>query len=65
MVNYAISDMMTRLRNAIRAKKPKVTILSTKMTRSIAEILKNEGFILGIEDHSEAAHATENGFSIF
>jgi small subunit ribosomal protein S8 len=65
MVNYAISDMMTRLRNAIRAKKPKVTILSTKMTRSIAEILKNEGFILGIEDHSEAAHATENGARYF
>ena len=65
MVNYAISDMMTRLRNAIRAKKPKVAILSTKMTRSIAEILKNEGFILGIEDHSEAAHATENGSRYF
>jgi small subunit ribosomal protein S8 len=45
MVNYAISDMMTRLRNAIRAKKPKVSIISTKMTRSIAEILKNEGYI--------------------
>lgn len=49
MVNYAISDMMTRLRNAIRAKKPKVLILSTKMTRSIAEILKNEGYISSIE----------------
>ena len=45
--------MMTRLRNAIRAKKPKVAIISTKMTRSIAEILKNEGYILGIEEHGE------------
>ena len=53
MVNYAISDMMTRLRNAIRAKKPKVAIISTKMTRSIAEILKNEGYILAIEEHSD------------
>ena len=53
MVNYAISDMMTRLRNAIRAKKPKVAILSTKMTRSIAEILKNEGYILAIEEQSD------------
>jgi small subunit ribosomal protein S8 len=53
MVNYAISDMMTRLRNAIRAKKPKVAILSTKMTRRIAEILKTEGYILAIEEPSE------------
>jgi small subunit ribosomal protein S8 len=53
MVNYAISDMMTRLRNAIRAKKPKVAIISTKMTRSIAEILKNEGYILAIEEYSD------------
>jgi len=49
MVNYAISDMMTRLRNAIRAKKPKVSILSTKMTRTIALILKTEGYISKIE----------------
>jgi small subunit ribosomal protein S8 len=52
MVNYAISDMMTRLRNAIRAKKPKVLIVSTKMTRSIAEILKNEGYIVGVDYRS-------------
>jgi small subunit ribosomal protein S8 len=64
MVNYAISDMMTRLRNAIRAKKPKVAIISTKMTRSIAEILKNEGYILGIEDHSDGGNAVSGvGFS--
>jgi|688.fasta_scaffold333735_2 small subunit ribosomal protein S8 len=55
MVNYAISDMMTRLRNAIRAKKPKVSILSTKMTRSIAEILKNEGYISEISGLYEPA----------
>ena len=56
--------MMTRLRNAIRAKKPKVAIISTKMTRSIAEILKNEGYILGIEDHSDGGNAGSGvGFS--
>ena len=62
MVNYAISDMMTRLRNAIRAKKPKVSILSTKMTRSIAEILKNEGYISAIEEISPAK-APNSSFS--
>ena len=55
MVNYAISDMMTRLRNAIRAKKPKVSVLSTKMTRSIAEILKNEGYISAISGIEESS----------
>ena len=61
MVNYAISDMMTRLRNAIRAKKPKVAIISTKMTRSIAEILKNEGYILAIEEHCDSNSPGKKG----
>ena len=45
MVNYAVSDMLTRIRNGIRVKKTKVSVISTNLTRSIAEILKREGFI--------------------
>ncbi len=45
MVNYTVSDMITRLRNAIRVKKTKVTIRSTNLTKSITEILKREGYI--------------------
>ena len=45
MVNYAVSDMMTRLRNAIRVKKTKVSIIKTNLTQSISEILKREGYI--------------------
>ena len=45
MVNYAVSDMMTRLRNAIRVKKTKVSIVKTNLTQSISEILKREGYI--------------------
>jgi small subunit ribosomal protein S8 len=45
MVNYAVSDMITRLRNAIRVKKTKVEIISTLLTQSISDILKREGYI--------------------
>jgi small subunit ribosomal protein S8 len=45
MVNYAVSDMITRLRNGIRSKKTKVAVISTNLTKNIAEILKREGFI--------------------
>ena len=50
MVNYAVSDMMTRIRNGIRVRKTKVSVLSTKLTRSIASILQREGFIENIQE---------------
>jgi small subunit ribosomal protein S8 len=41
-----ISDMLTRVRNACSAKLEKVEMPSSKMKVAIAEVLKNEGFIL-------------------
>ena len=43
--NDTISDMLTRIRNANLARHQTVDIPSTKMTRSIAQVLKEEGFI--------------------
>ncbi len=41
-----IADMLTRIRNGVRAKKPEVEILPiSKMKIRILEILKREGFI--------------------
>src|SRR5512138_2525542 len=40
-----IADMLTRVRNAIKAGHLKVDIPSSKMKVSIAKILKEEGFI--------------------
>ncbi|MCP4137128.1 MAG: 30S ribosomal protein S8 [bacterium] len=40
-----IADMLTRMRNAIKAGHLKVDIPSSKMKVSIAKILKDEGFI--------------------
>ena len=50
MVNDTISDMLTRLRNANLAKHQIVEVPCTKMTRNIAGILLEEGFIQNVEE---------------
>ncbi len=40
-----IADMLTRIRNAQRALLPTVAIPHSKMKESLAQILKNEGYI--------------------
>ncbi|HOP65562.1 MAG TPA: 30S ribosomal protein S8 [Bacilli bacterium] len=45
MVNDYIADMLTRIRNANIMKYKSVTVLGSKMTLGIAEILKKEGYI--------------------
>lgn len=45
MVNYAVSDMITRIRNGIRGKKARVSISKTHLTWALAQILLREGFI--------------------
>ncbi|WP_071517805.1 30S ribosomal protein S8 [Geitlerinema sp. PCC 9228] len=51
--NDTISDMLTRIRNACLVKHPTTEVPSTRMTRSIAQVLKEEGFIADYEEHSE------------
>jgi small subunit ribosomal protein S8 len=48
-VNDPISDMLTRIRNALMAGHTNVAMPSSKMKASIASILKDEGFINGFE----------------
>ena len=40
-----IADMLTRIRNALRAGHRKVSVPGSKIKRRIAEILKEEGYI--------------------
>lgn len=40
-----IADMLTRIRNALKAKKPEVVIPASKMKLEIARILRKEGYI--------------------
>jgi len=44
-----IAHMLTKIRNAITAKKAEVDIPSSRMKVLIAEILKQEGYIQGYE----------------
>lgn len=53
MVTDTISDMLTRIRNANMVKHQIVQIPSTKMSLSIAEIMKEEGYIEDFENYTE------------
>jgi small subunit ribosomal protein S8 len=53
VVTDTISDMLTRIRNAHMVKHQIVQIPATKMSVSIAEILKEEGFIEDFENYIE------------
>ncbi|MDX2239472.1 MAG: 30S ribosomal protein S8 [Leptolyngbyaceae cyanobacterium bins.302] len=52
-VNDTIADMLTRIRNANLARHQTTEVPSTKMTRSIATVLKDEGFIGEFEEVGE------------
>jgi small subunit ribosomal protein S8 len=51
--NDTIADMLTRIRNATLARHQTVEIPSTRMTRSIAQVLKDEGFIADFTEEGE------------
>ncbi len=40
-----IADMLTRIRNAVRNKSPRVTVLNSKVCTGIASVMKKEGYI--------------------
>jgi small subunit ribosomal protein S8 len=48
-----IADMLTRIRNALRAGHRNVNIPGSKSKRRIAEILQQEGYIEGFEWHDD------------
>jgi len=45
MVTDPIADMLTRIRNASRAKHPRVDLPSSRMKIEIARLLKDEGYL--------------------
>ena len=45
MLTDPISDLLTRIRNATRAKHPRVDIPASKLKTEIARVLKEEGYI--------------------
>ena len=58
--NDPIADMLTRIRNAVRAEHPQVAMPSSKMKVAIAKILTEEGFVGGykVTDGKDSVHKT-------
>ena len=50
-VNDPVGDMLTRIRNASRARHDKVVIPTRKMKVAIARVLKDQGYIADFVQH--------------
>ncbi len=55
MLTDPIADMLTRLRNALQARHPKVDVPASKLKVEMARILKEEGYILNFKLTEEGA----------
>jgi small subunit ribosomal protein S8 len=49
MISDPISDMLTRVRNALQARHPKVDVPSSKLKVELARVFKEEGYILNFK----------------
>ena len=58
MTTDPIADMLTRVRNAIKARHSKVDIPASKLKLEIARIMKEEGYILNFKLAEEGAKKT-------
>ena len=48
-----IADMLTRIRNAVRSRHPKVEMPASRFKTEVAKILKEEGYITGYKVSEE------------
>jgi small subunit ribosomal protein S8 len=53
-----IADMLTRIRNAVRARHTRVAMPASKMKLAIARVLKEEGYVSDIEIIRDSAQGT-------
>jgi small subunit ribosomal protein S8 len=58
MTSDPIADMLTRIRNALASRHPKVDVPSSKLKVEIARILKEEGYVLNFKLVEEGAART-------
>jgi small subunit ribosomal protein S8 len=63
MMTDPLADMLTRVRNANRIERPAVDMPGTKMKMAVAQVLKDEGFILDYQIGLEARD--EHGATTF
>ena len=58
MTTDPIADMLTRIRNSVRAKHPRVDLPSSKLKVEIARILKDEGYLVNFKVVEEKGKKT-------
>ncbi|MBM4424794.1 MAG: 30S ribosomal protein S8 [Chloroflexi bacterium] len=59
-VTDPIADMLTRIRNAVMVGQSSVSVPHSKLKESIAQILKDEGYLDGLEVVSENGSPQKN-----
>ncbi len=57
MTTDPIADYLTRIRNAIQARKRIVEIPSSKMKRALTQILRDKGYVQGYKFEGEGKNA--------
>ncbi len=50
MLTDPISDMLTRIRNAVMARHDRVTLPGSRLKREVAKILVSEGYVASVQD---------------
>ena len=55
MMTDPVADMLTRIRNANRIERPAVDMPATQLKANIAQVLKDEGFILDLPGRARDA----------
>src|SRR5437763_744331 len=55
MMTDTLADMLTRIRNATRVERPWVDIPATRLKIAVAQVLKDEGFVLDYQVGRESA----------
>jgi small subunit ribosomal protein S8 len=63
MMTDPLADMLTRIRNANRIERPFVEMPATRLKASVAQVLKDEGFVLDYQIGQEVAD--EQGHTTF
>ena len=62
MMTDQVADMLTRIRNASRIEAPAVEMPSTQLKVRIAQVLKDEGFVI---DYQVGKYAETEGHTVF
>ena len=57
-ISDPIADMLTRVRNASRARHTEVVVPASRTKREIARILKDEGFIADVSEEQDGPPAS-------